>query len=85
MAYTVTVTNRLVNDDGSIQYQMDDGWGVVFADASGEASWCNDAEIEELLLPIARRIAACKTVDYGHNATVSVDINEIAGLILRSS
>jgi hypothetical protein len=66
MAYTIMVTGRTVNDDGSIQYQMDDGSGILFTDAAEESTWCDETNLETIIRPIIKRIAVCKTVHDGH-------------------
>lgn len=85
MAYTVTVTSRVVNDDGSIQYQMDDGTGIILPNQEVENDWCDEQQIDIASIALVNRIAICKTVHNGVNAIVDFNIDDANGNIMRVS
>lgn len=84
MAFSVTVSSRTVNPDGSIQYQFANGFGVVFATTTEEQDWCDQSDIESQIRGQIMRIAVRKTIDSGTTGkTVSYDIDAVGGNVVQ--
>lgn len=83
MAISLTVSSRTINPDGSVQYQFDDGTGVMFDSIADEEAWCVESDIEVQMRGDMIRIAVCKTVHGLANATVTLNIDDANGDVLK--
>ena len=79
---SIQVVSRTVDAAGAIQYQFDDGSGVVFPDAAAEASSCLDSAIELQMRANMVQIAVCKTVHGMANVTVTLNVDDANGNVL---
>ena len=80
----VTLTDKTVNADGSIQVTWDDGTGYIYSD---EASLAMDCEMRDLDFPNdLKSILICMLVELGATTvgkTLYLDINGPDGNIVK--
>lgn len=79
---SLQVVSRTVDSEGAVQYQFDDGTGVVFDSVAAEEAWCVESDIEVQIRPDLIRIAVCKTVHGIVNATVTCDLDNVVGNVV---
>ena len=85
MAFSLTVSSRTVNPDGSIQYQFADGTGVMFPNAAIETEWSDQSDIETTILRQVQRVAVNRTLANSGNPGVTAlfDIADATGNVLK--
>lgn len=80
----VTLTDKTVNDDGTIQVTFDDGTGYLYGD---EASLIIDCEVRDADLPSQlKSILICMLVDQGISTvgkTLYLDVDATDGNIVK--
>lgn len=80
----VQLTDKTVNDDGTIQVTFDDGTGYIYGD---EASLIMDCEVRDSDLPSTlKSLLICMLVDQGQSTvgkTLYLDIDAVDGNIVK--